>query len=173
MIVRISTKTKRTIKVLRIMIGLVVLYCIGYMFLRYEYISLAEKDISMTPAIPGGKRIIVDTFAGSDEDPYEVGQIVLYKAQWSNRQILRLGRIVGGPGESITRKENLLWVEDRDLRAVPGSMLLADHSLEEESYLILVENPLLRAAPDPGFPDSRSLGPIHADKIVGRYIIHF
>jgi signal peptidase I len=138
-------------------------------------LSLNEKDISMIPTISGGRRLLVDTWVGEDA-PYDVGQIVLYGASIEGRssKVVRIGRIEAKGGDVVEEREGTLWVGDRDLMAVSGPGLSPGKALEPGTFLVLVDNPALRLGPDPrGYPDSRQLGPVVEEDIVGRFIIQF
>lgn len=164
---------KRLVRIIRVGLAVAVVYCVVYMIVRYDYMSLNEQDISMAPTISGGQRILVDTWAGGD-DPFEVGQIVLYRANVGGRAVLRMGRIEAGPGDVLEERENSLWVGDRDLQAAPENLQLGS-PIPDRRYIILVENPGLRRVPDLGYPDSRhvDVGAVSEEQLVGRYMIHF
>ena len=121
---------------------------------------------SMTPTLVPGQYVKVNPLAYSDRAPCR-GDVVLVRDPQDPRRS-NIKRVVGLPGEEVRFRDGLLWVDGEPvdepyLGGLPSSVGLGEQGwhLGENEFFVAGDN---RARST----DSRELGPLAADLIMGK-----
>jgi signal peptidase I len=120
------------------------------------------RGVSMRPLLAEGERVLVDRFAYLLSRPRR-GDVVLVRERSSAGPELRLKRIVGLPGETVTLARDRLRINCKVLdlgRPVVGSSP-GRWALGPEAYFLLSENLAIGT-------DSRHTGPVRRADLLGR-----
>ncbi len=139
--------------------------------LIYQFVAQPQRvvSISMEPTYYENDRLIVEKVSYYFRQPTR-GDVVVFRFP-DNPDVLLIKRIIGLPGETITLKQNSVYINEEMLdepylatpdTSFPGSFLQDEKpfTIPEDQFIVMGDN---RA--DSG--DSRIFGPIHRDTIVG------
>ena len=120
----------------------------------------------MTPSLRPGDQVLVDLSAYREVEPARGDVAVFSNPRGDGRHDIK--RVIGLPGERVVMAEGMLYVDDGPvaepyLGGLPSSVGLGESTwdLGAGEYLVFGDN---RAHST----DSREVGPIGGDRIVGR-----
>ena len=120
----------------------------------------------MTPSLRPGDQVLVDASAYREVEPARGDVVVFSNPRSDGRHDIK--RVIGLPGERVVMAEGMLYVDERGLAeaylgGLPSSVGLGESAwdLGAGEFLLLGDN---RAHST----DSRELGPIGGDRMVGR-----
>jgi signal peptidase I len=117
---------------------------------------------SMQPNFYEGEYVTVIPL---DDQPLQRGEVIVFQNPFFLEETY-VKRLIGLPGETVRLDDAKLWIDGQPLDEPYNlvSMPKGDHlevTLQAEEYFVLGDN-------RPNSNDSRRMGPIHADLIVGR-----
>jgi signal peptidase I len=121
--------------------------------------TIPAQDQSMDPTYPGGTRVIVDHLAPGA--PLDRGTDVLYTMEQGGTTYERFGRVQAIAGDEVGSADGKLTVNGKPVGPIPipGE---AKGRVPEGTVFILAINPA-----ETRYPDSRTLGFIRRDKVLG------
>ncbi len=144
-----------------------ILVAIGIIFVVVYVVSLQQVvGPSMQPTLNNGDIIILNKFIYTFREP-ERNEVIAF--DYGDTKYL-VKRVIGLPGETITYKDNILYINDKayEEKIVDG-LMTEDFSLEEIGYNTIPENMYLVLGDNRNNSlDSRSFGLIKRKDIIGK-----
>lgn len=128
------------------------------------------KGASMEPNFPDGEYLLTDKVSYRFNEPAR-GQVIVFEAPTENGDEF-IKRIIALPGETITIKENTIYINNKKLeenyisesiKTSSGAFLKEGENIRvpEENYIVLGDNRNFSS-------DSRTWGFVPKEKITGR-----
>ena len=160
--------TRKLFKVALLILGIIISFSISRIFI----VPIKLHNDSMEPNFSQGTKLIV-----LKHFPASKGNVIVFRSPIQKDKVL-FGRIIAAPHETVEVKDkNILingkkmvtqWeIKNEDSRIFPTTFSFRDNmsaiKLEDEEWFILCDNI------DFGF-DSRELGPINKNNVIGRII---
>lgn len=148
----------------------VIVFAVGLAFVIRTFIfaPIVVDGQSMQPTLHNGDRMIISKINYTIGDP-ERFDIIVFKAT-PEKDFIK--RIIGLPGDKIEYKDSTLYVNDKkveesylpkDIKELTGEFTIV---VPKDSYFVLGDN---RGNSE----DSRFIGPIESDKIIGEAKVLF
>lgn len=145
--------------------------------LIYQFIAQPQRvvSISMEPNYYENDRLVVEKVSYRFREPAR-GDVVVFRFP-DNPDILLIKRIIGLPGETLTIRENNVYINDQLLAepyiaepntSFPGSFLHDEKpfTIPHDQFIVMGDN---RA----NSGDSRIFGTIHRDSIIGMAMFRY
>ena len=126
-------------------------------------LRVSVLECSMFPTLLPGEFLLFDRLCYRSDSPNR-GDIVLVRNTWGTQERY-VKRIVGVPGDTVAIKKGMLKINQS---IYTWSSINVSHTLEEGpwtlggNYYFLLGDALEQSA------DSRALGPVHLDSILGK-----
>lgn len=152
----------------------------------YKRISLPRLNNQMAPGMLGGCDMLVHTGRRSPRD-FAKGEVAVYQVSTKDGIETRFGRVVAMPGDTVRIEERFYFARSSGV-FVNSSQLDAGVELttavdanaakvkrQKKSELVVPEEKmyLLNDNLDSQLPDSRTLGPLSRDAVMGRLVMVF
>jgi signal peptidase I len=147
---------------LREIVEVIVLFAVIYTLVNLVSARFIVDGSSMAPNFATGQYVFVDRVSYLISAPQRGDVVVLRSPESSERDLIK--RIIGLPGERITIRNELVYVNDTPL---PEDYLYApphyqgDWQLAENEYFVLGDN-------RNNSRDSHNFGPVSRDNLIGR-----
>ena len=124
------------------------------------------KDISMEPTIKMDKNALCFYQNYSSENLPERGEIVVYKAMVDEKERFHIHRVIGLPHEKIAIKNDKVYINGEELEVSYIDVVTLPYDINEwtlgdDEVFVMGDN---RSKSN----DSRIIGPIKLEKIVGK-----
>jgi signal peptidase I len=145
--------------------------------LIYHYIAQPQRvvSVSMQPNYFEGDRLIIEKVSYRFQNPQR-GDVVVFRYP-ENPDILLIKRVIGLPGETITIKENQVFIDNKLLiepylaemnTSFPGNFLQAEapYEIPTGQYVMMGDNRSKSG-------DSRIWGTVAEDHILGQAIFRY
>ena len=141
----------------------VILASIIYLIQSQVFIPFRTTGVSMEPTLPNGKLIFVSALAYRKSKPQR-GDIVVIRL--AGRKVSLVKRIVGLPGEKLTMKNGILYLNGEQQNEAyisnKGDLNIKEQSIGENEYFIIGDNRLLP-------PRNMVFGKVQKHRIIGKY----
>ncbi len=150
--------TSRTQAIRNVIASIVIVVCISfYAFFRVP--AVGDEYDAMEPAYPAGKRVLVNIRAKH----FAKGDDVWYDATVKDETLRQLGRIRGAPGDSVLLDKSNQQIWDLFEKGIDSEGRATGRVPAGKYYV-------LRLNEQANYKDSRTLGLVDADKIVGKAV---
>lgn len=117
---------------------------IVYLLITYVFRKTIVHNVSMQDTLYDGDNIIMDELSYNISDPKRF-DIICFKS-YTEKDLL-IKRIVGLPGENIKITDGIIYINDREIRDVPGVKAVENPgiaydgiTLSEDEYFVLGDN---------------------------------
>lgn len=153
----------------------VVVVAVGAALLVRTYVlqQFAVDGHSMDTTLHDGDRVLVNKLSYRLHDPNRGDVVVLETLEDAGARDL-IKRVVGLPGETVEYRDCVLYVDGRELLEpyLDPAIVQADNCGEgQESIVVPEESVFVLGDNRGGSKDSRELGPISYDELVGRAFV--
>lgn len=145
--------------------------------LIFHFIAQPQRvvSVSMQPNFFENDRVIVEKLSYRFSEPKR-GEVIVFKYP-ENEDITLIKRIIGLPGETLTIKDNIIYINDQPLSepylkeqdSTIGNAEIKENTpyhINPNEYLVMGDNRFESG-------DSRQWGPISDEHIIGRAIFRF
>ena len=132
-------------------------------FSRFAFVSLVKGDDSVDGAT-GNRRIIVARLDATDRTIERGSALVFAMLDQKDEQIFRVSRVIALPGDRVTRAQGRYVVNGVLTEAPESRVKDLDGIVPEGSYILINDNLLSTR------PDSRRLGPIKREWVIGFFL---
>jgi len=129
----------------------------------YGFVSLQSGDDSVDD-VSGMRRIVIKR-ASSEEQPYEIGSVIIFAMLNSeDEQVFRISRVAAGPGDVVESESGKYTINGEMTKFALSENQDLTGKTPTGFYLVLNDNPFST------YPDSRRIGLIDHKWIVGRFL---
>lgn len=121
---------------------------------------------SMVPTFTNGEKVTVDTQAYVSSQPQR-GDIIVFKDESG---VAMIKRVIGLPGEQIEIKDGKVYVNGKEITENYLNKQNSTESSGNSEWKIPDKNVFVMGDNRAGSKDSRSIGPIPYDRILGKVV---
>jgi len=155
--------------------GIVVVLAILVMVYLFIMSPQEINGASMEPNFHNGEYILTNKILYKFRDPIR-GDVVIFKSPM-NKEIDYIKRVIGLSGDTVSLKENALWVNGEKVDEpylTPGTQIFGGSYLHEGQSVIIPPGTYFVAGDNrPHSSDSREFGPIAKEDFIGVAIFRY
>ncbi len=155
--------------------SIVVVMAIMVMIYLFVMSPQEIKGASMEPSFVNGEYILTNKILFKLRDP-ERGDVVIFKSP-SNPEIDYIKRIIGLPADTVSLKNNVIYVNDTKVEEpylAAGISIFGGSYLRENQEVIIPEGKYFVMGDNrPHSADSREFGPIPKEDFIGKAFLRY
>ncbi len=156
-------RVSKAVRLFRYAVYLSIIVMLLWLFASFSFIRIEPGDDSVV-GVSGFQRILVEKLSES-ADQVEHGDILVFAIlNKDDRQVFRVSRVKGLPGDLVKVKGGLYCVNGEETNIQASGEVRLEGTVPPGFFFLLNDNPVSN------FPDSRRLGFIDCRWVVGRYL---
>ena len=156
-------RVKALARLIRYAVYLSILIMLWWMLSTYSFVRIERGDDSIQ-GVSGYHRLLVERFPEDEEPVARMDVLVFAMRDATDRQIFRLSRVVGMPGDRLGMVNDTYTINGKPTEIRVAEAVTPGIVIPEGSYFLVNDNPVSTYA------DSLRIGLIRREWVVGRFL---